>query len=86
MTKKSKTDIKEATKRVVIDHNKQMLYRKVFSKLRKTVSDLEKLAEAGENVDTTIGDVKRIMDSLHIENFRRVHHKKIKELKLFTDE
>lgn len=86
MTKKSKTDIKEATKRVVIDRNKQMLYRNVFSKLRKTVSDLEKLAEAGENVDTTIGDVKRIMDSLHIENFRRVHNKKIKELKLFTDE
>lgn len=80
---KPKKDIKEATKRVVIDRNKQMLYRNVFCKLRKTVSDLEKLAEAGENVDTTIGDVKRIMDSLHIENFRRVHNKKIKELKLF---
>lgn len=80
---KPKKDIKETTKRVIIDRNKQMLYRKVFSKLRKTVSDLEKLAEAGENVDTTIGDVKRIMDSLHIENFRRVHNKKIKELKLF---
>ena len=54
--------------------DKQEMYRKVFSRLRKCIRDLNVLAEEGENVDTIIGDLKRVTDGLHVENYRRYHH------------
>ena len=53
--------------------DKQATYRKVFSRLRKCIKDLEDLAEEGECVDTIIGDLKRVQDGLHVENFKRYH-------------
>ena len=54
--------------------DKQEMYRKVFSRLRKCIRDLNVLDEEGENVDTIIGDLKRVTDGLHVENYRRYHH------------
>lgn len=53
--------------------DKQAVYRKVFSRLRKCINDLEVLAEEGECVDTMIGYLKRVTDGLHVENYRRHH-------------
>lgn len=65
--------------------DKQELYRKVFSRLRKCVKDLNVLAEEGECVDTIIGDLKRAADGLHVENYRRYHHgPTIVQTELFT--